>query len=330
MNFIKARAALTLAAGVAIGALTSSAPAQTQPYPSKPIRLIVPFAPGASTDMSARIMAEALGPILGQPVVVENRPGAGGMNGIEYVAKSAPDGYTLAWPSADPMVMVPAVRKTMPYKVPEDFSYIAKFAETGFAIAISSRLPAKTLAEFIAYAKANPGSLTYGSSGVGGSAHLSALLFEKYAGVKMTHAPYKGGALALNDLLGGHIDVFLATPSLLSAHIGSDKIRILAITSSERHPLLPNVPTMKEVGLPEVTFASWFAVVGPAKMPEDVQDRLRKGIEQVVAQSAVREKVINAAIQLAPAFGKDFEKLVVHDLGAFKALAQAEKISVDD
>lgn len=318
---------LTLASIVLFTAMAS---VHAQNYPNKPIRLIVPYPPGAGTDISARIMAEALGPKLGQPVVVENRAGAGGLTGMDYVAKAAADGYTLGWPSADPMVMVPAVKKTMPYRVPADFSYIAKFTETGFVFVISSNLPVKTLAEFIAYAKSNPGKLKYGTTGVAGAAHLASLIFENHAGVKMTHIPYRGMAPALTDLLGGHLDMCLITPSTSAPHANNDKLRLLAVTSSARHPLLPNVPTMAEAGLPSFGFSSWWGLVGPAGLPAAVQERLRKAVAEVVDIPAVKEKVAANAMQIAPLFGNDFEKLVVKDLGAFKALADAEKLVVEE
>ena len=211
--------------------------AQAQDYPNKPIRLIVPYPAGAGADIAGRLVAEALGPVLGQQVVVENRAGAGGMLGTDYVAKAAPDGYVLGWPSADPVTMLPAVKPNMPYKVPEDFNYIAKIAETGYSFVISANVPAKNMAEFIAYAKANPGKVRYGSSGLGGGSHLSTLLFEKHAGVKMIHVPYKGIALAFTDLLGGHIDMCYVTPATIAPQANSDKLRIIAITTPTRHPL---------------------------------------------------------------------------------------------
>jgi tripartite-type tricarboxylate transporter receptor subunit TctC len=312
----------------AVAGMAGLSAAAAQNYPEKAVRLIVPFPPGASTDISARIVAEALGSKLGQPVVVENRAGAGGLTGIEYVAKAEPDGYTLGWPSADPIVMLPAVKKSVPYKVPDDFAFIGKVAETGFTFAVRAGFPAKTLKELIDYAKANPGKVKFGSTGVGGAAHLATLLFEKHAGVKMTHIPYKGGAPALTDLLGGHIDLLLGTPALVSSH-ASKGISFLAITSKERHPLLPNVPTIAELGLPEVTFASWFGIIAPAKVPAAVQDRLRKALAEVVALPEVKEKISKAKIQVAPAMGADFEALVKKDLAGFQELAKAEKISLD-
>ena len=313
-----------------LAAVAASLPALAQDWPNKPIRLIVPFPPGAGADISARIVAEALGPRLGQPVVVENRAGAGGAVGMDYVAKAPADGYTIGWPSADPMTMLPAVKPTLAYKVPEDFSYIAKFVETGLSFVISSNVPAKTMAEFVAYAKANPGKLRYGTSGVGGASHLATLLFERHAGVKMNHIPYKGVAPALTDLLGGHVDMVFITPATISPQAGNEKLRILAVTSPARHPKLPNVPTMNEVNLPGVGFASWYGIVGQAALPAAIQDRLLKESRAIIAMTAVKEKMETTALQVNPAFGKDFEQIILKEIAGFKALADAEKIVITE
>src|SRR5450755_280115 len=263
--------ALLAAVGVAPPALAAD-------YPTKPIRLIVPYPPGAGTDGTARIAAEALSSRLGQQVVVENKPGASGVIGSDYVAKSPPDGYTLLWTSTDSMTAVPALRSKMPYKVPDDFSYIAKVAETGMSLVVSTRIPVKSIPEFIAYAKAHPGKLSYGTSGIGGSPHLATLLFEKYTGIEMTHVPYKGVAPALTDLLGGQIDFALLTPITIVPFMGSDKMRVIGITAPTRHPMLPDAPTVKEAGIPQATATVWYGLFGPARLPPAVLERLRKEI----------------------------------------------------
>ena len=289
----------------------------------------MPFLPGAGTDLSARIMAEALAPRVGQPVMVENRAGAGGAIGSDYVAKSPPDGYTLLWGEAGGVTILPNVKPTLPYKV-GDFSYIAKFVETGMSYVISSRLPAASLAEFIAYAKTNPGRIRYGSSGIGASPHLATLLFEKNAGLKMTHVPYKGVAAALNDLIGGHIEFLLVTPVTIVPHLGSDKLRVIAISSPSRHPFLPGVPTIKEAGLPQATVMTWYGMLGPARIPAPVTERLRREIAAVVERPAIRERLEKIGLQLAPLFGDEFERSVLAEHRGWKAIAEAENIVVTD
>mgnify|MGYP001577763578 CR=1 FL=1 len=317
----------------AIGAMMLAAggvfPACADNYPTRSVRIIVPFLPGAGTDLSARIMAEALAPRLGQPVVVENRAGAGGAIGSDYVAKSPADGYTLLWGEAGGVTILPNVKPSLPYKV-NDFSYIAKFVETGMSYVISSRLPAVSLPEFIAYGKANPGTIRYGSSGVGASPHLATLLFEKNAGLKMTHVPYKGVAAALNDLMGGHIEFLLVTPVTIVPHLGSDKIRVVGISSPSRHPFLPKVPTMKESGLPQATVMTWYGLLGPARIPAPVMERLRKEITAVVESPAIRERLEKIGLQLAPLYGGEFEKSAFEEHRRWKAIAEAERIVVTD
>jgi tripartite-type tricarboxylate transporter receptor subunit TctC len=305
-------------------------PAAAQEWPNKPIRLIVPYPPGAGADISARIMADALTTKLGVSVVVEKRAGAGGIVGMEYVAKAAPDGYTLGWPSADPITLVPAFKKTMPYKVPEDFIFVAKFVETGLTLTVSSNLPTKTAAEFVAYAKANPNKIKSGTSGVAGASDIATYLFEKTTGSKITHIPYKGVAPAMTDLLGGFVDVVFPTPSTVAPQASSPKIRVLAVTSSQRHPLLPDVPTVDEVGLPGVAFTSWYGLVTPAKTPAGIVDRLAKEMEVIVKDPEIKSRVEKAALQLAPLFKTDFEKQVVKEIGSFRALGESEKITVPD
>ena len=300
-------------------------PAAAQDFPNKPIRLISSYTPGGGNDVAARIMAEALTPRLGQQVVVENRPGASGLIGSDYVAKSAPDGYTWLWASVDTMTMVPALKANMPYEV-DDLTFIAKTSENGMTFAISSSLPVKTLAEFIAYARANPGKIRYGTNGVGAAPHLAAELFLKQTGIKMTHVPYKGIANAMSDLLGAHIEMVPLTPVAIAPHVDSDKLRIIGFTAAERHPSLPNVPTLKELGFPQATVTVWYSMVGPGKIPAPIADRMRKEVAAALADPVVKEKLAKLGSTVAPVYGDAFRKMVADELKQWKDIAKAESI----
>jgi tripartite-type tricarboxylate transporter receptor subunit TctC len=211
-------------AGAALLALAALvAPAGAQDYPNKPIRLIVPYPPGGGVDICARILAELLGAKLGQPMIVENKPGATSTIGVEFVAKSAPDGYTLLATNSDGMTIVPNVKRTVPYSVPKDFTFISRLLLVPLTVSVYSGVPAKNMTEFIAYAKANPGKLRYGTSGVGSGPHFAALLLEKAAGLKMVHVPYKGSGPNIQDLMGGHIDLSLNAVQAIVPVVSSGK-----------------------------------------------------------------------------------------------------------
>lgn len=316
---------VTLSLGIVFGAHAADGD-----YPNRPIKLVVPYPPGAGTDSTARIVAELLGKQLGQPVVVENKPGASGVIGTDAVAKAPPDGYTLLWTSTDSMTTVPALRTKMPYKVPGDFTYIAKVAETGMSLAISPKIPARSVAEFVAYAKANPNTLSFGSSGTGGSPHLATLLFEKYAGIKMTHVPYKGIAAAMTDLLGGQIDFVLLTPVTILPYMNSDKMRVIGITAPTRHPMLPNAPTVKEEGYPQATATVWYGLFGPAKLPANVVERLQKEIAVVGQLPALRDKMAQAGLQMSMQVGEEFARSAATEYATWQALGKSENLQIDE
>jgi tripartite-type tricarboxylate transporter receptor subunit TctC len=316
--------------GLALWFAAGIFPAGAQDYPNRPVKLIVPFAAGAGSDFTARVLAESLSTRLGQPVVVDNRPGAGGAIGTDNVAKATPDGYTLLWAASDAITMLPAVKANLPYRVPGDFSYIAKFTQTGLTVAVSSKLPVSNMAEFVAYAKANPGKIRYGTAGVGGSTHLATLLFEKAAGIKMVAVHYKGVAASLQDLLGGHIDIALVAPPTIMPHLNSDKVRVIGITAPTRHPFVPNAPTMTELGVPKATAVPWYGVLGPAGLPAAVTERLRKDVAAAAASPEANEKLSKAGWVAAPLIGDDLEKFVVEEFRQWKEIADAEKIVIEE
>ncbi|MCC6467434.1 MAG: tripartite tricarboxylate transporter substrate binding protein [Alphaproteobacteria bacterium] len=323
------RLLLAAIATLALAMAAAPCPARAADYPTKPIRLIAPYPPGGGVDLSARLVADSLSAKLGQQVVVENRPGATGTIGSDYVAKSPADGYTLLWTSTDSITIVPALRPNMAYKVPDDFTFVGKIAETGMSFAVSAKLPVKSISELVAYGKANPGKIRYGSTGVGGSPHLATLMFEKYAGIKMTHIPYKGVAPSLADLLGGHIEFALVTPITIAPYLGSDKIRIIGISAPARHPMLPDAPTVKEAGLPQATSTVWYALFGPAKLPAKVTDRLRKDLAAIAESPELKEKLEKAGLQMSPMMGDAFEKSAVSELKEWKDIGKAENITLE-
>ncbi len=296
-----------------LGGAAGTLPAAAQDYPSRPIRMIVGFVPGGGSDISARILADVLGPRLRQSIVVENKPGAASMIGVDYVAKSPPDGYTLLHTNSDGIAIIPAVRKSVPYSVPKDFTFISRILEVPLAVSVSTKLPINTMAELIAYAKANPGKLRYGTSGVGTGPHLATLLLEKLAGIKMTHVPYKGSGGAINDLLGGHIDLTLPAIQAIAPNAESGKVKVIAVTGRTRDPLMPNVPTMAQVGLPGATVVIWYGLLGPAGMPANVVDRLRKETVSALNSPEAKQRFKAAGFETLPLAGGEFEKIAVDE-----------------
>jgi tripartite-type tricarboxylate transporter receptor subunit TctC len=282
-----------------IAALAGVSQAALAEYPEKPIRLIVNAAPGGAADSTSRVLAQALSLRLGQPIVIENKPGASGAIGLDAVAKAAPDGYTLGHANLATFVVAALAAKHLPYKPAQDFTLIAKQWTQPNLLGVNPKLPVSTVAELVAYAKSQPTALSYGSTGNGTSLHVVTELFRTSAGIQMTHVPYKSAPAAESDLAAGFIQVMISNFTSMEPQVKAGRIRALAITGPQRSPLLPNVPTIREAGFPDVEMETWGGIVGPANMPEDIVKKLNAAITAVLADPKIvkQHELLGAAVK---------------------------------
>ncbi|MFC3127428.1 Bug family tripartite tricarboxylate transporter substrate binding protein [Pseudoroseomonas globiformis] len=290
------RAALSLMAAPAILALTRAARAQGS-YPSRPVNVIVPWAPGGSTDILARVLAEPLRLAFGQPFVVENRSGASGNIGSAHVARSAPDGQTLLVGSMSTHAMNDALFNNMPFNGAEDFTPVALLAYVLNTMVVHPSVPANTVPEFIAYAKANPGKLAYASAGSGSTNHLSAAMFAQMAGLDMVHVPYRGGAPATMDTVAGQCQLFFSAGTQTLEHVRNGRLKLLAVTEEKRSALLPEVPTVGET-LPGYEMAVWYGALGPKGMPAALTDRLNAEMNKALMLPDVKGKMASIGVEV--------------------------------
>ncbi len=274
----------------ALGCLLLAAAAQAQTYPNRAVRLVVPFAAGGSTDIIARTVGQKLNELWGQPIVVDNRPGGNTVIGTEAVARAAPDGYSLLVTPA-PFTIVPSLTAKLPYDPARDFEPITLINTTPLVVVVHPGVPAKSIKELIALARAKPGSLNFGSSGSGGSNHLAGELFNSMAGVKMVHIPYKGNAPALTDLVGGHVDVLFNGLTSAMPLIKSGKLRALAVTSISRAGSLPDMPTLDELGLKGFQAVAWNGLNAPARTPKDIISKINADVLKVVRSPELVERL---------------------------------------
>ncbi len=258
-------------------------------YPTKPVRIVVPVPPGGGTDYTARLLAEKLGPLLGQPVIVENRPGAAGNLGVQLVATAPADGYTLVMPISS-FPTNPSLYK-LPFDTVKDFAPVVLAGTLPLILVVSPSVPAKNVGELIALAKAQPGTVNYANSGAGTTAHLAGELFNRMAGVKLASVNYKGGGPAVTDLLGGHVQVYFATVASVLQHIESGRLRALAVTGSSRISELPSVPTVAESGVPGFDVRAWFGLFAPANTPRPIIERLNRELVKILALPEVKDKM---------------------------------------
>jgi tripartite-type tricarboxylate transporter receptor subunit TctC len=319
---------LQCAALAAVLALIAAG-AAAQSYPTKPIRLVVPFPPGGTTDILAREVGQRLSASLGQTVVIDNRPGAGGNIGAELVAKSAPDGYTLLMCTVSTHAINPNLYAKLPYDHVADFAPVILVASVPNVLEVTPSLPVNSVADLIKLAKEKPGQINFASSGSGTSIHLSGELFKTMAGVDMTHVPYKGSAPALTDLIGGQVQVmFDNLPSSLP-QIKAGKLRAIAVTSAQRAPALPNVPTIAESGLPGFEATSWFGVVAPAGTPPAIVARLNADMNQWLQTPEAREKLLAQGAAAAGGSPEQFAAYIRAETEKWAKVVKASGAKVD-
>lgn len=319
-----------LAAAALSFALPFSGTASAQAWPdNKPIRLIVGFAPGGFTDVLARLIGQKLAERLNTPVLVENKPGAAGTLGADLVAKAKPDGHTLLLAHSNSNSVAPALYPKLPYNVISDFTPIIPVANTPLLLTVNPSVPAKNVAEFVALAKGKPGALRFASSGGGSAQHLAAERFQLATGTEMTHIPYKGSGQAIVDLLSGQVELNFESPPNVMTHARAGKLRLLAITSNKRSPLLPDVPTMAEAGVRNAEMLQWFAVMGPARLPADITRRLNTEIAAILKMPDVAEKIASQGGEIMGGSSEDFAKFIATDSAAFAKLIKDAKITLE-
>ena len=297
-----------------------------QDWPNKPIRMIVPGAAGASADALARSMAEVLGRQLGVAVVVENKVGASGVLGADFVAKAQPDGYTLLFGQQDSQTILPLLKKSLPYDTAKDFLPLAKVGDLYLIFATNSKLPVDDMKQLVALAKASPGKLNYGSGGGGGINHLVSELLVQRAGLQMQHVPYKGGTPAATALMGGEIELFGGSYSLLGKSIESGRLRGVAVTSPSRMAQLPHVPTMAEMGYEDFTVSAWYGVFAPAKLPQTIAAKLSLSIVAAAKSLEYRQRMMVVGAEGEPLESAGFEKFLKQDYDRWKDVIQRGRI----
>jgi tripartite-type tricarboxylate transporter receptor subunit TctC len=309
--------------------LALAAPALTHAaWPEKPITLIVPWAAGGSTDILARVLSEGLTQSLGQPVIVENRSGASGNIGTTFVARAKPDGYTLLVGSMSTHTMNQALYSSMPFDGVKDFTPIAELALVTNTLVVNPSVPASNVKEFIAYLKANPGTVAYASAGQGSTNHLSAALFEKAAGVKMMHIPYRGGAPAVLDTVAGRTQVLFSAGTQTLPHVQNNKLKLLAVTEEARSPLLPEVPTVAET-LPGYELSVWYGAFGPAGMPPELTARLNREINLILKRPEVIKKMGDMGVLLTETTPEQFGQILARDADKYGKLIKELGITAE-
>ena len=313
--------ALVFAAALALGIVYSSHAAQG--FPSRPVRFVVPFAPGGSTDTLARAIGQKLSDYLGEQVVVDNRPGANGDIGMQLVARAAPDGYTVVLGYIANLGIGPSLYEKMPYDPVRDFAPITHVAGASNILVVHPSVPAKDFKGFIAYAKANPGQVNFASAGVASVGHLTGELINNLAGINMVHVPYKGSGQAITDLVGGHVKVMISGMASTLPHVRTGKLRGLATTGAKRTPATPDIPTIAESGFPGFEASSWFGVLAPAGTPKPVISRLHGDIVKALQQPDVRQRLENVGFEIVGSTPEAFAAYIRSEIRKWEKVVKA-------
>jgi tripartite-type tricarboxylate transporter receptor subunit TctC len=301
----------------------SAAGAFAQSYPTRPVRLVVPFPPGSPSDILGRMVGQHYSRTLRQPVVIDNRPGAAGVVGAETVAKAAPDGYTLLMGGTGALAINPGLRTTMPYDSLRDFAPVSLFARIPFILVVSPSVPAATVKELIAVAKAKPRQLNYASSGPGSPTQLAAELFKSMTGTDMVHVPYKGTGPATLDLISGQTHLMFSGITVLMPHVKSEKLRGIAVAAASRTPLLPQLPTVSESGVPGFTAETWTGVLAPRATPAAIVNRLHQDIVGMVRQPDVKERLLGLGAEPIGNRPEEFQRYIAQEISKWTKVIKA-------
>jgi len=309
--------------------LAFAVPAHAETFPSKTVKLVVPFPPGGPLDATGRAIAQKLTEAWGRSVIVENKPGAGGNIGADYVAKSPPDGYTVVMGALSTHAVNPSLYPKMPFDAQNDFAPITRVAITPNVLVVNPSLPVHSVKELIAYAKANPGKLSFGSGSIGSAGHLAGELFKVDAGVDMVHVPYKGAAPAMQGLLAGDTQVMFDNLASAMSQVKAGKLRALAVTTAERSKLVPELPTMAEAGVPGFDISTWYGLLAPAATPPDVIAKWHAEVTKILSAPEMRERLAAQGAEAAPDSPADFTEFIASELVKYAKIVKASGAKVD-
>lgn len=329
INYFSDFALKSLSTLPAIALSIVCATVQAQNFPEHPITLVVPNPPGGFVDTSARLLSEPLARLINQPVVIDNRPGASGNTAYHYVARAKPDGYTLLISYSGYHVGNPSLMDKLPWDPIKDFTPVALLTTSTNVIAVHPSVPANNLKEFIAYAKANPGKLNYASQGNGSVSHIGTEIFKQIANIDLVHVPYKGSGAAIQDVLSGQVQVFITTPPSVMQHIQIDKLKALAVTGKTRHPMLPNVPTTAEAGVPSFQLESWVALYAPANTPTAVVAKLTDAVKRSMELPEVKQRADTAGVDISYLNPAALDALLKKELPYWNKIIKSANIHLD-
>jgi tripartite-type tricarboxylate transporter receptor subunit TctC len=326
---VSVRRLLAACAVLVTAVLAFAFPAEADTLPSRTVKLVVPFPPGGPLDATGRAIAQKLTEAWGQSVIVENKPGAGGNIGADYVAKSAPDGYTVVMGALSTHAVNPSLYPKMPFDAQRDFAPITLVAITPNVLVVNPSLPVHSVKELIAYAKANPGKLSFGSGSIGSAGHLAGELFKVDAGVDMVHVPYKGAAPAMQGLLAGDTQLMFDNLASAMSQVKAGKLRALAVTTAERSKLVSDLPTMAEAGVPGFDISTWYGLLAPAGTPPDLIAKWNADVTKILSAPEMRERLATQGAEAAPDSPADFAKFIASELVKYAKIVKASGAKVD-